>query len=282
MRNDTRVVVILAGALVSFLVVAVLGALLVWFLRGGSLSGGSDAAIAQIERDIALADNLLSDRQYLEAIGILNEAQAKLNLSMLARKAPGLSEKISQRLSDAIAEKADYESKVAQGYTDFEGRLVSPSEKQRILRQREVDRQRVTEEETQKVEQQAAEEVRRLKEKAQEAADRAYKESAEALAEDILQLVSAAESGISREEYRQRLQSLKAQCDRFALKCSGAEARRPSCANLKLAVSVLEAAADARDDSPGARRGSENPMRGSCEKARYHQKRALASLADGQ
>ena len=217
MRNDTRVVVILAGALVSFLVVAVLGALLVWFLRGGSLSGGSDAAIAQIERDIALADNLLSDRQYLEAIGILNEAQTKLNLSMIARKAPGLSEKISQRLSYAIEEKADYESKVAEGYTDFEGRLVSPSEKQRILRQREVDRQRAAEEEMQKVEQEAAEEVRRLKEKAREAADRAYKESAEALAEDILQLVSAAESGISREEYRQRLRSLKAQSDRFAL-----------------------------------------------------------------
>jgi hypothetical protein len=282
MGNDRKVVVILAAALASFLVLAALAVLLVWFLRGGSLLDTGDAVAAQIEKDISLADSLLSQRQYSEAIGVLNEAQAKLNLSLLARKSSGLSEKISQRLSSASEEKADYESKVAQGYTNFEGHFLSPAERRRILRQREVNGQQAVEKETQRAEQQRTEEAEKLRAKAQEAADRAYKESAEALAEDILRLVSAAESGISREEYAERLQTLKLQCDRFVLRCSGTEAKKPSCASLKLAVSVLGAAAEVRNGSPDVRRGSENPMRDSCEKARYHHRRVLAFLAEGR
>jgi len=282
MGNDRKLVVILTVSVVSLLAVAALIALPVLFLRSGSLHNTLDAVTEQIENDVFIADTLMSERQYSEAIGILTEAQTKLNLSMFAHKVPELSEKISHRLSYAREEKEDYESKVAQGYTDFEGRLVSPSEKLRILRQREADRRQAEEKETQRAEQQRMEEEERLNKNAQAVANRAYKESAETLADGILRLVSATESGISREEYGERLQTLKLQCDRFVLRCNATEKKKTSYISLKMAVSMLNAATDFRDGSPDVKLRSENLMRDSCEKARYHHRRALAFLADGQ
>lgn len=154
--------------------------------------------------------------------------------------------------------KRDYEKKKAQGYIMFEGNLVSPDERQRVIQARErIARERAAqlraEQERQEAEslaqQRRAEaerqerEQRAMREKAKEMYG-SYKVAAESVADNLLKVLSAVEVGINFTKYGEMIQELQFTYNKFEMARSDQERTYKSFQHLSQAVGYLKVAHD--------------------------------------
>jgi hypothetical protein len=135
--NNRRFLVVLCGGTTAIIVIVLGAGLYITSQKGKETQHRIDALTRHANAAIAASKEHLKTFQYDAALASLTAVRQELEQSGLSYRLGDLSSRLSSLASEAESAQRDYRRKVAQGYSVFEGQLLSPDEKAEILAERE-------------------------------------------------------------------------------------------------------------------------------------------------
>lgn len=188
---------------------------------------------------ILKSQQLCKGNKWDEAFKEIDQASQDFENSGFSHRLTEYRDKLEASREDIKKEKSLYAKRVSQGWTVFEGHFISPEDKNRILEERKREQEKIEREKREERDRQFADEQRQkqlaLQKKAREMYGN-YKKSAETVADNLLKMISATETGINYQKHSEMLQELQFSFNKFSLSIDKSEKMYESFYHLSASV----------------------------------------------